>query len=90
MKESLFISGILLIEAGMIFAVLTLGVGAICTGPMVLIGIILMIIGLIFPAEVKTMQFPPSSPPRFCTDCGRSIPFDARFCPYCDKNFEQN
>ena len=25
---------------------------------------------------------------RFCTKCGRVIPFDARICPYCKKDFE--
>jgi hypothetical protein len=24
---------------------------------------------------------------RFCTSCGRRIPFDARLCPYCGHNF---
>ena len=87
MKESLIVTGIFLITAGMIFTVLTLGFGAICTGPMILIGIILLIVGLIFPVEVKTIQPPISPPTRFCTNCGRSIPFDAKICPYCGKKF---
>ena len=24
---------------------------------------------------------------RYCPDCGRSIPFDAQLCPYCNKRF---
>ncbi|MFH1100961.1 MAG: zinc ribbon domain-containing protein [Methanobacteriota archaeon] len=26
---------------------------------------------------------------RMCPNCGRSIPFDARICPYCSKKFEE-
>ena len=26
---------------------------------------------------------------RICPSCGRSIPFDAKVCPYCGKNFEE-
>lgn len=25
---------------------------------------------------------------RFCPNCGRRIPFDAKICPYCMKKFE--
>lgn len=25
---------------------------------------------------------------RYCPNCGRSIPFDARVCPFCNKDFE--
>jgi hypothetical protein len=88
MKESLIITGILLIAAGMVFTILTFGLGAICTGPMIFIGIILVLVGFIFPVEVKTIQTPASLPLRYCTNCGRSIPFDAKICPYCGKHFE--
>jgi len=27
--------------------------------------------------------------PRICPNCGRSIPVDARICPYCKRDFEQ-
>lgn len=27
---------------------------------------------------------------RYCPECGRAIPFDARICPYCGKKFEDN
>ena len=30
----------------------------------------------------------PDTPGRFCTSCGRTIPFDANICPYCGKRFE--
>ena len=26
---------------------------------------------------------------RRCPDCGRVIPFDAKICPYCKKDFEE-
>jgi uncharacterized membrane protein YhaH (DUF805 family) len=26
---------------------------------------------------------------RICPSCGRTIPFDAKVCPYCGKNFEE-
>jgi|GEM_PF-3917852 len=39
-------------------------------------------------------QTKPSSEPtyssRHCPECGRSIPFDAKRCPYCEKDFEHN
>ena len=27
------------------------------------------------------------APKRYCPDCGREIPFDAKLCPYCGKKF---
>jgi hypothetical protein len=29
-----------------------------------------------------------ATPVRFCPTCGRSIPFDANFCPFCERKFE--
>jgi predicted amidophosphoribosyltransferase len=26
---------------------------------------------------------------RYCTNCGRTIPFDAKICPYCMKKFTE-
>jgi hypothetical protein len=89
MKESLIIGGgIHLIAVGLIFTIITFGLGAFCTGPLMFIGIILVIVRFIFPVEIKTIQSPTSESARYCTNCGRSIPFDARICPYCGKQFE--
>jgi hypothetical protein len=30
----------------------------------------------------------PAAPLRFCLQCGRQIPADAKFCPYCGKKME--
>jgi RNA polymerase subunit RPABC4/transcription elongation factor Spt4 len=90
-------TGIVLVVLAVVLTIFTLGLGAICTGPMFLIGIILFIIGLVLPEGdtiiikheqpvVVRQEKPPSG--RFCPSCGRSIPFDARICPYCGKNFE--
>lgn len=31
-----------------------------------------------------------NSKDRYCPNCGRAIPFDAKICPYCGKKFEDN
>lgn len=44
------------------------------------------LIGLIIYFVVRGNK---KEPGRICPNCGREIPFDARTCPYCSKNFEQ-
>ncbi len=89
-KESLIITGLLLMVISIFLTVVTFGISVICTGPLFFIGIIVMIVGFVFPVEVKSTVVQPSvSSRRFCTACGREIPFDARICPYCGKNFEK-
>ena len=46
-------------------------------------GLIGILIYLVLRNNIK-----PNNPVRFCTNCGRAIPFDANICPYCAKRFE--
>lgn len=62
-----------------------------------LVGLILGIIGLIiwfiirpsFNDKQKTKSSTDKDRDRRCPSCGRIIPFDARVCPYCKKDFEE-
>ena len=78
MKSDWVWSGIALIIVAIILTIFSFSFAIICTGPMFLIGIILFSIGLIME---------PSKKNRYCPGCGRGIPFDAQFCPYCGKRF---
>ena len=64
-----------------------------------LVGLILCIGGIAAPGkteqskqivihEVNSKKDTHFDKDRMCTNCGRKIPFDARICPYCSKNFE--
>ena len=48
----------------------------------ILLGLVGLIIWLVVRGEKP-------APSRNCPNCGRAIPEDARVCPYCSKNFEQ-
>ncbi len=39
--------------------------------------------------EKKATEREPEHRDRICPSCGRTIPFDAKVCPYCGKNFEE-
>jgi len=62
--------------------------GGICILAGLLIGIILIIVGLV--NSEKKDNAPSRLSDRYCPNCGRAIPFDARMCPYCGKKFENN
>ena len=49
----------------------------------ILLGLIGLIIWLVVRGEKS------AGPARMCPGCGRSIPEDARVCPYCNKKFDQ-
>ena len=80
-------SGAILMLISIIITIFTLGFGMICTGPIFLLGFIIFIIGFIISEGTKLEKITQN---RFCVDCGRAIPFDARLCPYCGKNYETN
>jgi hypothetical protein len=40
----------------------------------------------LIPTQISVDQ--PTNHQRYCTNCGRAIPFDANICPYCAKRFE--
>jgi hypothetical protein len=90
MNSGLVSIGAILLIVGVLFTFFTFGFGIVCTGPLMLIGFILLIIGLVIPEEekktVETIIKEPEKK-RYCPNCGRDIPFDANICPYCGKKF---
>ena len=90
MNNALITIGAVLMIAGALFSFITLGLGIICTWPLILVGIILVIIGAIIPIQQTTVVQQPkvTEKDRYCPKCGREIPFDAKICPYCKKDFE--
>ncbi len=62
-----------------------------------IIGLLFGIIGLIIwlivrppePSFYEKKAADEEKKDRICPSCGRSIPFDAKVCPYCGKNFEE-
>ena len=59
--------------------------------PWIIISIVLVLAGIFdyYRADKKEKQdMPPKKLDRYCPNCGRGIPFDARTCPYCSKKFE--
>ena len=60
--------------------------GAICVLAGLIISIVLIAMGAAQPPD-KVNKQSDSHYDRHCPNCGRSIPFDARACPYCAKKF---
>jgi hypothetical protein len=89
MNTGVTILGVVLLIIGLIFTVITLGIGIICSWPLILIGIILIIVGLVLEDSKPAAYYPgqQQTNARFCPACGRSIPFDAVICPYCGKKY---
>ena len=98
----LIIIGLIMLVMGALFTFVTFGFGIFCVWPLLLIGLILLILGIVLVAmresrpsqPVIIQQTPQAQQPqqrsekdRYCPSCGRSIPFDAINCPYCDKKF---
>lgn len=66
-----------------------------CLAIIFVIVVVILIIAILWRAtgnkrvEVHTTTVEKSSKSdRYCPDCGRGIPFDAKTCPYCSKKFE--
>jgi len=71
-----------------------------------IVGFILCIAGIAAPSKHMELKSPISHQPpiivqqtqprdtthssRHCPECGRSIPFDAKRCPFCEKDFERH
>ena len=92
MREHLITLGVIFFIIGIVFTVVTFGIGIICAWPLILVGIILFLLGIILPSESRQVVINPQPPEatqnkRYCTNCGRDIPFDANVCPYCGKDF---
>ncbi len=94
MSTAAIVIGLLMMIVGFFLTVFTLGFGIACSGPLMLIGFILFIVGLVITSDKKIVIHSEKassdikkSPDRYCPDCGRSIPFDANTCPYCSKKF---
>lgn len=92
MREHLITLGVIFFIVGILLSVVTFGIGIICAWPLILVGIILLLIGAVLPPEGRQVVMPPPPPEaprnkRYCTNCGREIPFDANVCPYCGKDF---
>jgi uncharacterized membrane protein len=70
-------------------------IGAITT--IIVIGLLILLIARIIeiiayfslPDALPTGGKPPKTSERRCPNCGRTIPEDARTCPYCSKKFEE-
>jgi hypothetical protein len=93
MKSTLVSLGVALMLIGVFFTVITFGFGFICFWPLIVVGFIIFLIGLLMPEEGRPIvhHVSPETAPRtgrYCTNCGREIPFDANVCPYCGKNFK--
>ena len=88
MNLSLFFKGIFLMVIGVLFAVITFGFGIFCSWPLLLIGFIMIILGIISPSS----SFYPQSNPfsgkqnttkRICSNCGKTMSLNAKYCPHC-------
>ena len=93
MNSSLLFSGLALMAIGFLFAIVTFGFGIICSWPILLIGFIMFILGIVSPSP-KSYKQPTSfsSHPmgtqqtkRICPNCGKTMPLQAKYCPHCGK-----
>jgi len=93
MREPLVMLGVIFIVVGVALTFVTFGIGIICAWPLIVVGLILLLIGAVLPPDGRPVvihQPPPSEASRnkrYCTNCGREIPFDSNVCPYCGKDF---
>jgi hypothetical protein len=86
--------GTLLAVFGALITFFTFGIGIICTWPLILVGIILLIVGAIIPNEtitfVSNQNINKREPKRYkgCPECGGSVPYDSDVCPYCGEKIK--
>lgn len=93
MNLSLLLTGIVLMAIGFLFAVVTFGFGIICSWPLLLIGFIMFILGIVSPSP-KSYKQPTNTfyqqmgnqhTKQICPNCGKTMPIQAKFCPNCGK-----
>jgi hypothetical protein len=80
--------GIFLMVIGVLFAVITFGFGIICSWPLLIIGFIMIILGLISPSSSVYQQSSAFSgkqnqTKRICSNCGKTMSLNAKYCPHC-------
>lgn len=66
----------------------------ICCGIIILIVLIFIILAILGTSKntkkmAEQMESQSKKSDRYCPACGRGIPFDAKRCPYCKKDFEE-
>ena len=88
MNLSAIILGTIIMVVGVLFTLATLGFGIICSWPLILIGFILFVLGIISPAKSSYKQHSSNEPQvgetkRICSHCGKTMPLDATYCPHC-------
>ena len=93
LSKTLSVSAIFLGILGIIFSTIYVFLwGDYCLF-WVFISIILVLAGIFdyYRADKKEKQdIQPPKQDRYCPSCGRSIPFDAKRCPYCSKDFDED
>ncbi|MDG6218337.1 MAG: hypothetical protein QCI00_02735, partial [Candidatus Thermoplasmatota archaeon] len=88
MNISSILLGLLLMIVGFILTVITFGFGIICTWPLILIGFILFIVGILSPSRFLYFQHPGyktqyDETKQICSSCGKTMPLHATHCPHC-------
>lgn len=73
---------------GVLFTLATLGFGIICSWPLILIGFILFILGIISPGRSSYKQYSSNEvqigeTKRICSNCGKTMSLNATYCPHC-------
>jgi ribosomal protein L40E len=87
LKNDLLIFGTMLIAIGIFFTFITFGLGIVCLWPLILIGLILIIFGIILPNSRSFIEISNENKDiRYCKYCGKKTPVDAKYCPYCGTN----
>ncbi|MBS3777920.1 MAG: hypothetical protein KGY50_01350 [Candidatus Thermoplasmatota archaeon] len=93
MNLSLFLTGIILMSIGILFGFATFGFGFICSWPVVLIGFIMFILGIVSPSSASYKQpdsytynpYNTQQTKRICPNCGKTMPLQSKHCPHCGK-----
>lgn len=76
---------------GVLFTIVTFGFGIICSWPLLLIGFIMIILGIILPSSStytqpkssSSYQYQQGETKRICPNCGKTMPMQSKYCPHC-------